>query len=116
MTSATALFLPEVLAERRSARGVELDLHVQPQLACFDGHFPGFPILPGVVQVDWAVELAREKLGLQGAFTGAENLKFVAIVKPGARPTLLLELAGGRLRFSYHGAQRRYSSGVLVFA
>ncbi|HWA36712.1 MAG TPA: hypothetical protein VG873_02520 [Burkholderiales bacterium] len=107
--------LPEILAERRDAGAVELDLHVAPELAYFRDHFPGLPILPGVVQIDWAVKLGRERLGLRGEFRGAENLKFLSIVRPGARPTLRLALAGGRLSFSYRAGERKYSAGVLVF-
>ena len=107
--------LPDVLAERAGAGGVELDLRVPPDLAYFEGHFPGLPILPGVVQIDWSVKLARERLDLRGVFAGAENLKFLSIVRPGACPTLALGFSGGRLAFSYHGPQGRISSGILLF-
>jgi 3-hydroxymyristoyl/3-hydroxydecanoyl-(acyl carrier protein) dehydratase len=108
--------LPEIIAERREADAVELDLHVPAELPFFRDHFPGLPILPGVVQIDWAVNLGRERLGVRGEFRAAENLKFLAIVQPGARPTLRLALAGGRLSFSYQAGERKYSAGVLVFA
>lgn len=109
--------LPDVVGERSRGGRVELDLSVPADLACFAGHFPGLPILPGVVQLDWSVKLGRERLALNGEFAGAENLKFLSIVRPGARLTLALELAeGGRLRFSYFSAERKYSSGTLLFA
>ena len=83
----------------------------------FAGHFPGLPILPGVVQVDWSVKLGRERLGLAGEFAAAENLKFLSIVRPGAHLTLALELLDtSRLRFGYSSRSRKYSSGTLVFA
>jgi 3-hydroxymyristoyl/3-hydroxydecanoyl-(acyl carrier protein) dehydratase len=109
-------WLPEIVAERREPDAVELDLHVSPALPFFRDHFPGLPILPGVVQIDWAVNLGRGRLGLRGEFRAAENLKFLSLVRPGARPTLRLALAGGRLSFSYQTGARRYSTGVLVFA
>jgi acyl-coenzyme A synthetase/AMP-(fatty) acid ligase len=37
---------------RTTGRGVELVIALPPELRWFDGHFPGFPVLPGVVQVD----------------------------------------------------------------
>ena len=109
--------LPEILGERAEGRRVELELLVPDDLACFAGHFPGIPILPGVVQLDWSVKFGRERLGLAGEFAAAENLKFLSIVRPGARLTLALELADAtRLRFGYSSPQRKYSSGILVFA
>ena len=109
--------LPEILGERAESGRVELELRVPEDLACFAGHFPGLPILPGVVQLDWSVKLGRERLGLAGEFAAAENLKFLSIVRPGARLTLALELVDpAHLRFGYSSQERKYSSGILVFA
>ena len=109
--------LPEILAERSEAHRVEIDLRVPADLAYFPGHFPGLPILPGVVQLHWSVDLARARLALRGEFTGADNLKFLSIVRPEARLTLALELAARtQLRFSYFRGDKKYSSGTLLFA
>jgi 3-hydroxymyristoyl/3-hydroxydecanoyl-(acyl carrier protein) dehydratase len=109
--------LPEILGERAAPGRVELELRVPAQLACFAGHFPGLPILPGVIQVDWSVRLARPRLPLRGEFAGMEQLKFLSIVRPEARLTLALELAApGRLGFSYSEGAAKRSSGFVVFA
>jgi 3-hydroxymyristoyl/3-hydroxydecanoyl-(acyl carrier protein) dehydratase len=109
--------LPEVLAERATAGRVELDLHVPPGLEYFTGHFPGLPVLPGVVQIDWAVRLARPRLRLAGGFAAAEQVKFLSVIAPSARLTLALETKsdGSKLVFSYTGGAKKYSSGTLVF-
>lgn len=107
--------LPEILAERREGAKLELDLSVPPGLFCFDGHFPGHPILPGVVQVDWSARYARERLGVSGEFSAAENLKFHSVVRPGATLRLSLNLDGGRVKFEFFDEKRKYSSGTLVF-
>lgn len=90
---------------------------VPEDLAHFAGHFPGMPILPGVVQVDWSVRLSRTRLPMHGRFSGARNLKFSAIVRPAARLTLTLEVSidGTRLSFLYSRNSQKCSSGVLVF-
>ena len=63
----------------------------------FQGHFPGRPIMPGVLQVEALAQaagiLAVESLGLAGSgklvyFMAIENAKFRAPVEPGC----LLEL------------------------
>ena len=107
--------LPEILAERRDGARLELDLRVPAGLACFDGHFPGHPILPGVLQVDWSARYARERLGVHGEFAAAENLKFHAVVTPGARLRLALNADGIRVNFEFFDETRKYSSGRLVF-
>lgn len=109
--------LPEILDERRDGDRVVLELYVPAELAYFEGHFPGLPVLPGIVQVDWAVKLARGRVEPAGAFRSADNLRFQAIVPPGVPLTLTLELKDGgtRLAFAYASRGRKCSSGILVF-
>src|SRR4051812_11008483 len=109
--------LPEILAERALEDGVELDLRVPADLEVFAGHFPGAPVLPGVVQLDWCVRLARPRLPLGGTFRGMQQVKFLAPIAPEARVTLHLELKGGgeRLDFSFSGREKKYSSGSFLF-
>lgn len=111
--------LPELLAlrPRDEDDALTMDLHVPPELAHFPGHFPGIPILPGVVQIDWAIRLARQHLNVQGEFESMENIKFQALVLPDARLTLVLTWNAVRrqLDFSYANSQRKYSTGRIVF-
>jgi 3-hydroxymyristoyl/3-hydroxydecanoyl-(acyl carrier protein) dehydratase len=113
-----ARLLPEILGERAMHDRVELELRVPPDLEYFAGHFPGMPILPGVVQIDWSVRLGRARLPVRGAFVAAEQLKFLAIVRPAAELTLVLEWSDEKTRmsFGYADRDRKYSSGTLVFA
>jgi 3-hydroxymyristoyl/3-hydroxydecanoyl-(acyl carrier protein) dehydratase len=108
--------LPDILAERKTSAGVELELSVPGDLACLAGHFPGLPVLPGVLQIDWSVKLAHTRLALRGQFAAVENLKFLSIVRPEDRLTLALELsAPTRLVFRYFRSDKKYSFGTLVF-
>jgi|RhiMethySRZTD1v2_1073278.scaffolds.fasta_scaffold324078_3 3-hydroxymyristoyl/3-hydroxydecanoyl-(acyl carrier protein) dehydratase len=108
---------PIVLGKRVDAAGAaELDLIVPHDLHYFHGHFAGAPVVPGVVQIKWAIGFARELLRTGGEFGGMEALKFQQAMQPGSRATLKLDYAGegGKLRFSFELDRMRYSSGRIL--
>lgn len=49
----------------------------------FEGHFPGYPIVPAVVQILMAQLLAEEHLGLVLPIRSIERSKFHRQLKPG---------------------------------
>lgn len=96
----------------------ELALDFPPDLKYFAGHFPGFPVLPAVAQVDVAIQFAKELLGVVGAFQTLKNLKFRKPILPGDQIDLLLEWQGaaGRLSFTFSSRGAPVSSGLIGFA
>lgn len=111
--------MPEIRSIAHGKDGLVLELFTTPTLDYFPGHFPGYPILPGVVQVDWAIRFAREHLGIPATgFSALRALKFSAPVRPGASLTLRLSWLADkqRLDFSFSGETRVVSSGQVVFA
>lgn len=87
---------PEWLAERSLDARLDLDLRVPAQLDVWPGHFPRYFVVPGVLQLDWAIRIAASRLGA-GALRGVENLKFKAPLLPQQSFTLSLEMKrGGR--------------------
>ena len=73
---------PELIDVKVVQGRVDAQLLVDPELAGFAGHFPDFPILPGVVQLDWAVHYAREFLQLGQSVMRVERLKFTCPISP----------------------------------
>ena len=105
--------LPQILVVRHRANGVDIDVLVNPDLVWFDGHFPGRPILPGVVQIDWALAMARTYLGLAVTSGRRFQVKFKAIICP--RDQLVLSLdhdpIKNRLIFCFRRKQDVCSNG-----
>jgi 3-hydroxymyristoyl/3-hydroxydecanoyl-(acyl carrier protein) dehydratase len=107
---------PQVRAVRPSGDAVELDLFVPRSLDFFPDHFPRIGILPGVVQVDWAITLGRAHLAVAGAFRGLRALKFLHPILPDSTVTLALSRSGpGELSFTYRADTRALSSGRVLF-
>ena len=108
---------PIVDEQRIDAPNAELRLTVPNDLVYFRGHFSGAPIVPGVVQIKWAIELASRCLGVGGAFAGMDALKFQQVMRPGSRVMLSLRWAAAdsKLHFAYQSDGARYGSGRLRF-
>lgn len=107
---------PLVLAENIGGEAaVRLRLRVPSTLMQFEGHFPGSPILAGVTQVDWAVQLARARLPVSGCFTALAGLKFMHVIGPDAEVDLELQWTEGTLTFRYSRAERICSQGRVLF-
>ena len=95
----------------------QLELVVPLDLAHFTGHFPQTPVLPGVVQVDWAQQLARSLIkDLPPRFSGMEVLKFQQLVRPGdqLQLTLRFDATRGKLYFAFSNGEAACSSGRIL--
>jgi len=107
---------PEILSQTRQGSELHLQLAVSADLAYFSGHFPQTPVLPGVVQVDWAIALGQALLDCPRRFVGMEVVKFQRVVRPGDLLTLNLRFDSerGKLYFSYSNDGEPCSSGRIV--
>ncbi len=95
-----------------------LALRIPLDLIYFPGHFPQAPILPGAVQVAWALAFATTRLGTPLRCHVIEALKFQQLLRPGDRADLTLrhDLARHKLHFAYRYGEKAYSSGRLAWS
>ena len=109
---------PEVLSQNQLDGVWTLRLAVPPDLAFFSGHVPTTPVLPGVVQIDWAISLGQQLLDLPPRFGGMEVLKFQQLVRPGDEIELTLgfDPQRSKLHFAYRHGDAACSSGRIVWA
>lgn len=74
---------------------VTAELDVSEDLPLFKGHFPEYPVLPGVIIMEalaqaasFSLLLGAEQEGALGFFAGIDKAKFRSQVKPGDTVTL----------------------------
>ncbi len=106
---------PIVLRERRTEGRLERSLRVPHDLAHLRGHFPGFPLVPGVAQLGFVVDAGSALLGARFTVSELEVVKFHQVLRPGDRFDLTVELdaAAGRLRFELRDEDRVFSTGRM---
>jgi 3-hydroxymyristoyl/3-hydroxydecanoyl-(acyl carrier protein) dehydratase len=102
---------PALLEERREVGSIERLLVIPADLAQLEGHFEGFPIVAGVVQLGWAMEAVTALLGEPPRICAMEALKFHQVLRPGERVWVRVELSPDRNRVYF-----RLSKGHRLFA
>ena len=89
---------------------------VDSGLDWFKGHFPGTPVLPGVVQLHWAARIACSLFGIGAPPRNVNRLKFQNIVVPPRVIELELgHLDRGRIPFAFRSLGVTHSSGTFRF-
>jgi acyl-CoA synthetase (AMP-forming)/AMP-acid ligase II len=76
---------PEVLEELRGSDFIERACVVPKDLECFAGHFPERVLVPGVLQLDWAMDLLALLQGHAPVVEEIESLKLIAPLDPGMK-------------------------------
>ena len=88
---------------------------VPPDHPAFAGHFPGAPILPGVVLLDVALHAVAAATGIALDLCEISSVKFLSPASPGDE--LLIQhsvLASGTVRFDIVAGMRKIASGTVV--
>lgn len=70
--------------ESHSSEGNEhvFHIHIDGKHSIFEGHFPGNPVTPGVVQLEIIKELVSELIQVPVQMETMANCKFLAILNP----------------------------------
>ena len=84
-----------------------------PSLA---GHFPGHPVVPGVVMLGEIMNAIREMARANIEFVGMSSAKFLSPLSPGEILTIRLDQqADGTMEFNCTTGSRLITSGYLRY-
>lgn len=106
---------PVVCAWSATATALTATLVFPPDAECFQGHFPGFPVLPGVAQLYFLRHFARQAFPDFPEATTYRKLKFQRLVRPSEAVLLAVTRAGERaFAFTLDVGSSRAASGLVV--
>jgi 3-hydroxyacyl-[acyl-carrier-protein] dehydratase len=84
-----------------------------PSLA---GHFPGHPVVPGVVMLGEVMNVIREMAKENIEFVGMPSAKFMSPLNPGEPLTIRLgQQSDGTMEFTCTAGSRLIASGCLRY-
>ncbi|MGA3252270.1 MAG: beta-hydroxyacyl-ACP dehydratase, partial [Paraburkholderia sp.] len=114
--SAAASSTSEPLATRATKQAANaLTFTVAPDHAALAGHFPGQPIVPGVVLLDHAISAIGTALNRSLDACRLSSAKFPSPAEPGTPLDLVFETrASGAIRFTVSAGPRAVAIGVLA--
>ena len=91
--------LQGILYETIAVDAAGATIRLLPESPVYKGHFPGYPITPGVCLVEIALELIAEMAGQAGhdgkvRLVAAKNIKFTSPIIPTSGTELRFNLGG----------------------
>ena len=109
-----AFAVPALSSESLTPEGLTWTFQVPADSPFFEGHFPGHPILPGVVALGWLLAGAERFLGRPLGAVELLNVKFQVVVLPGTTVELSVAPKGsGRLQGSLRSEAGTHASALI---
>lgn len=107
---------PIVKKVENTASFIVFEVFIDNRLNCFDGHFDEQPVLPGVYQIDLAIDLGVNEFSIDPDFQGMRAIKFQKVIIPEC--VVLLKLSYSKesraLSFKYYSGNDIFSSGRVI--
>jgi 3-hydroxyacyl-[acyl-carrier-protein] dehydratase len=96
------------------SRSCEAWICIPKEHPALPGHFPGAPVVPGVVMLGELVSAAERELGRALSVTGMPQVKFLSPLLPEQQALCALEIEDSRLTFRIEHAGRLVARGTFT--
>ena len=70
---------------------LQAKVRVPAESAWFDGHFPGYPVLPGIAQLGMVLDLIRSAMLPSASVTEVSRVRFKQMILPEERLKVMVE-------------------------
>ena len=87
---------------------------VPAEHSALPGHFPGTPVVPGVVVLDHVLKAAESCRGQSLHARGLKQVKFHSPLLPDQRADVALDLGAGTLAFKVTRGEQPIAQGVFT--
>lgn len=92
----------------------DADITIAPDHPAFAGHFPGTPIVPGVVLLDEALQAIGNMIGSDLGACRINSVKFLSPLLPGQAVSVYYEtLDSGAIRFDIMSDERKIATASI---
>jgi 3-hydroxyacyl-[acyl-carrier-protein] dehydratase len=75
-----------------SDQGVSVQIKINPGHVLYEGHFPGSPVTPGVVQLQIIKEVLENHFGKKMKMLQMRTCKFLQIINPQVTPEVTIDV------------------------
>ncbi len=79
----------EIINRNIDGENIIYTVRINPNHRVFEGHFPGNPIVPGVMSLMMIRQCAEEKLGYQTRFSQISQCKYTGLIVPNGENLLV---------------------------
>lgn len=107
------LSLPFIYNSKQEKDSAEYELFFMKNSNFFQGHFDGFPILAGVVQLFYANFFIQKAFNIDCRCGQLRKIKFSNIIRPDKKIKLSIVKNETNVSFKYEDENNLYSSGVF---
>lgn len=105
---------PLVLSSKSTSNRFDATFIFENNAEYFKGHFPDFPILPGVIQLHFAFHFLKTKFNIIPTKYSINKLKFTNLLLPNVEVDFTLEKRSDKeFGFTYSKNEKSYSSGII---